>query len=870
MKKILSILLLAVSVITMAGCNTEEKKPVVVEDTTIITVTSETVNQLDLGADVPDFTSWFEIENSILGDIEVNDNLISTTLPIVDGKVTEVGSYQVIVTYIDAEGVSYSEIVTITVEDNVVTEWEFITYMDGTTPFVKYGNSNVVVNKTMEDDYPVLEVDVNTPHDTDWEYLIGTEGLDFASGNTYTYTIIAKTLVVGGRDIGVSFENPNHSRLNHDILSLTDEYQTFTGSVIVASDIIGGKLNIFLGDVTQTELGTIVFKEIRIVESTTVIDGLDNPGETTWTAPDLTNMDAYVENLIDTMTVEEKIGQMLQGERTSVSVDDIKNYNLGSVLNGGGSIPGDDIQDWYRMYLLYQHGAAESSSGIPIIFGTDAVHGNNNLLNATLFPHNIGLGAANDPELMRRIGEITAIETRLTGISWTFAPAVSIAQDARWGRTYESLSENTDLVSSLTGSYIQGLQEAGLSACAKHFIGDGGTQNGNDQGNVIISDQEIRDLYLPPYQEAIDADVDTIMISYSSIRGMKMHGNEYWIQTVLKDEMGFEGFIISDYDAIHQLPGSHYSQVIDSINAGVDMLMEPHDWRQAYDDLLAGYNNGDLTMERIDDAVRRILVVKYKRGLFTEDIFRYQPELLATEEHLEVAREAVRKSLVLLQNDNNSLPLNKGEKIAIIGPGADDIGLLLGGWSLGWQGAVDPDNASSAGFGQYRKDARVTSIYDGFITALLGETGTLVTDISQADTVIVVLAESPYAEYHGDDSSLSVISGNNAHYGNAAAIQQAEAAKAQGKNVVGILISGRPLLVGDILQHFDSFVAAWLPGSEGGNGIADVLLGDYDFTGKTPFVWYSDSSQFGTNSNNPDYDPNDYLFPFGFGLTYTD
>ena len=870
MKKILSVLLILVSVITMAGCNTEEEPPVVTEDTTVITVTSDAVNQIELGADAPDFTTWFEIENSILGDIVVDNNLISSTLPITDGKVSEVGTFQVIITYIDVNNVSYSEILTINVEDNTMVEWDFITYMNNNPSFVKYGDSDVVVTNKMEDGYPILEVDVTKSNNTDWEYLIGTDGLSFMSGNTYTYTIIAKTEVVGGREIGVSFENENHSRLNHSVHTLTSEYQTFTGSVVVASDTDGGKLNVFLGDLTQDETGIVIFKEIRIVESTTVIDGLDNPGEAVWTAPDLTNMDSFVENLIDTMTVEEKIGQMLQGERSSVSVDDIKNYNLGSVLNGGGSIPGDDIADWYRMYLLYQHGAEDSSSGIPIIFGTDAVHGNNNLLNATLFPHNIGLGAANDADLMRRIGEVTAIETRLTGISWTFAPAVSIAQDARWGRTYESLSENTDLVSGLVGSYIDGLQAAGLSACAKHFIGDGGTQYGNDQGNVVISDQEIRDLHLPPYQEAIDADVDTIMISYSSIRGMKMHGNEYWIQTILKDEMGFEGFIISDYDAIHQLPGSHYNQVIDSINAGVDMLMEPHDWRQAYDDLLAGYNNGDLTMERIDDAVRRILTVKYKRGLFTDDIFRYQPELLATEDHLAIAREAVRKSLVLLQNDNDSLPLNKSEKIAIIGPGADDIGLLLGGWSLGWQGAVDPDNSSSAGFGQYRKDARVTSIYDGFTEALLGETGTLVTDINDADTVIVVLAESPYAEYHGDDGNLSVINGNNAHPGNAAAIQQAQAAKAQGKNVVGILLSGRPLLIDDILIHFDSFVAAWLPGSEGGNGIADVLLGDFDFTGKTPFVWYMDSSQFGTNSNDPDYDPNDYLFPYGFGLTYTD
>ncbi len=447
-------------------------------------------------------------------------------------------------------------------------------------------------------------------------------------------------------------------------------------------------------------------------------------------------------------------------------------------------------------------------------------------------------------------------------------PAVSIAQDARWGRTYESLSENTAIVSNLTGPFITGLQNAGLSACAKHFIADGGTNNGSDQGNALLTEQEVRDIHLPPYIDAINADVDTIMISYSSINGDKMHGSEYWIQTVLKDELGFEGFIISDYDAIHQLPGNHYDQVVDSVNAGVDMLMEPHDWKAAYDDILAGYNNGDISEERINDAVRRILTVKYKRGLFTEEIFRYQPELHADASHLEIAREAVRKSLVLLKNDNQSLPLAKTEKIAIIGPGADDFGLMFGGWSLGWQGAVDPANSFEAGFAQYRKEARSTTIYEGFEAALENFSGTLVDTIAEADTVIVVLAENPYAEYHGDDSDLGITSGRNAHSGNAAAIQQAIDAKAQGKNVVGILLSGRPMLIDDILPHFDSFIAAWLPGSEGGNGIADVVFGDYDFTGKTPFVWHYDSSTFGENSNSDSYDPNDFLFPFGYGLEY--
>ncbi|TNF06987.1 MAG: hypothetical protein EP317_05635 [Bacillota bacterium] len=865
MKKIIFFTLLFFMVLTITACSEAEEQI----NTTEITVTEEAINVLYLGDDAPDFTTWFTIDNSILGDVAVIESMISTTLVITDGKIAATGNYDVILTYVDSDLGTHSEIINITVEERIVpVDFSWDTYM--TTPLVKtsIGATNMTTKSEMEGNYPVLVVDVKRATSTDWNTLFGYERFNFVAGYRYTFTITAKTNVANGRDIGIAFERNDQSRIFQQKLSLTDEYKTFTGYMISDNDYDNGKFNIFLGDVTASKLGEVIFKEIKIVESFEIITELDNPGSLAWTAPDLTLMDAFVEDLLSSMTIEEKVGQMIQGERSSVSPSDIREYNLGSVLNGGGSIPGDDIDDWFRMYVLYQLGAKESSSGIPIIFGTDSVHGNNNLLNATLFPHNIGLGAANDPELMRRIGEVVAIETRLTGISWTFAPAVSIAQDARWGRTYESLSENTALVSGLVASFIEGLQDAGVSGSAKHFVADGGTLNGIDQGNAVMTEEQIRAIHLPPYQEAIDAGVDTIMISYSSINGLKMHGSEYWIQTVLKDEMGFEGFIISDYDAIHQLPGSHYDQVVDSINAGIDMLMEPHDWKTAYNDILAGYQNGDIEESRINDAVRRILTIKYKRGLFTEDIFRYQPEYLADEAHLEIAREAVRKSLVLLQNDNDSLPLTKNEKIAIVGPGANDFGLMFGGWSLGWQGAVDPQSGQPAGFGQFRKEARATTIYDGFVEALSGSEGSIVSDVSEADTVIVVLAETPYAEYHGDDTNLGITTGRRAHPGNAAAIQIAQEAQAAGKNVVGILLSGRPLLVGDILQHFDSFIAAWLPGSEGGHGIADVVFGDYDFTGKTPFVWYFDATKFGQNSNSLNYNPEDYLFPYGYGLNY--
>ncbi len=890
MKKIFSILLIMMFSLTLIGCTEEEPTPTtepvvdcdvtpehadceeIILDVTEITVTSEARNIFEVGDDVPDFTTWFEIENSILGTIEVTNELIMTTAVTDSDRFSEAGTYQVIVTYIDSDNATYSEIVTVIVNERTVSteEWKVENYMETTLGFQSGGDSNMQITYEFEGDIPTLVVDVRKATDTDWHTLIGYTGLEFEVGNTYTYTFTAKTEVENGRDMGVSFENSNHARLSFDVFSLTSEYQTFTGSFSSTGTSSGNVLNFFLGDITNDELGKIIFSEIRIVESTTIITGTDNEGLEVWTPVDLTDMETYVFNLMQNMTIEEKIGQMIQAERQYVSPTDIKNYNLGSVLNGGGSIPGDNIEDWYQMYLLFQLGAEESSSGIPIIFGTDSVHGNNNLLNSTIFPHNIGLGAANDPDLMRRIGEVVAVETRLTGISWTFAPAVSIAQDVRWGRTYESLSENAALVSSLTGPYIEGLQAFGVSATAKHYLGDGGTIGGTDQGDVQLSEAELRALHLQPYYDAIEAEVDTIMASYNSIYGDKMHGNYYWLQTVLKDEMGFEGFVIGDWEAVHQLPGSFYDQVVSSVNAGVDMLMEPDDWKDAYNHILTAYNNGDITEARINDAVERILKIKYKNGLFTEDIFRYKPEMHASDANLAVAREAVRKSLVLLQNNNNSLPLQKTEKIFITGPGADDLGLLLGGWSLGWQGAVDPNDPLDTGFARYRKDARVTTIYDGFYEALLGETGELVGSIEEADTVIVVLAETPYAEYYGDDSSLDIINGRNAHPGNALAISQAQTAKAQGKNVVGILLSGRPLLIEDILVHFDSFVAAWLPGSEAGHGIADVLLGDYDFTGKSAFVWHRDSSTFGENSNSIDYDPNDYLFPYGHGLTYND
>jgi len=402
---------------------------------------------------------------------------------------------------------------------------------------------------------------------------------------------------------------------------------------------------------------------------------------------------------------------------------------------------------------------------------------------------------------------------------------------------------------------IRGLEDNGVSATAKHYLGDGGTDGGVDQGNVIKSEAEIRDLYLTPYIEAIEAGVDTIMISFSSIDGIKMHGSHYWITEVLKDELGFEGFIISDWNAIHQLPGSYSDQIIASVNAGVDMLMEPTDWLTAIDLLHNAVLDSRISIDRINDAVKRILMVKYDSGLMENPLKQLSPEdYLYNQEHQDLAREAVRKSLVLLKNDDDALPLEKNETVYVIGPAANHVGYMSGGWTTYWQG----NTASDIGVGIGIRDA---------FSHVLGTT--LVDSINAASTVVVVLTEIPYSEGVGDNDILSLTAGT-AHPDNLAALSVAEQAHQQGKKVIGILISGRPLILENYLSRFDAFVAAWLPGSEGGNGIADVLFGDYDFTGKLSYTWPKNQSQIGYNSNLNDYDSAIVEFPFGYGLKYSD
>jgi beta-glucosidase len=566
----------------------------------------------------------------------------------------------------------------------------------------------------------------------------------------------------------------------------------------------------------------------------------------------------YVEDLLNDMTLIEKAAQMVQAERGSVSPQKVQEYGIGSILSGGGSHPtayDNSPSDWYNMYKDYQDAALASSSGIPILYGIDAVHGNNNLYQATIFPHNIGLGAANDPDLTYAISKATAEEMLITGINWTFAPALSVVQNISWGRTYEGYSENPIIHKNLTQAAILGFQENGVSATAKHFFGDGGTSGGVDQGNSVMLTDEVKQLHLSPYIEAIEAGVDTVMISYSSVNDIKMHSSSYWIQDTLKDEMGFEGFVVSDWNAIHQLPGDFKTQIVTSINAGIDMLMEPYDWEQTIGLIVEAVNDDLISQSRIDDAVRRILTVKYHRGLFSDPYKVLEGDYLYNDEHKNIARKAVRESLVLLKNNQSSLPLSKTDTIYLTGSASDNVGLLCGGWTRYWQGTTEPNLTVG------------TSIKTAFENVLDNAGGRLVNNVDDANTVVVVLSEDPYSEGAGDNNELT-LTGKTASSENQSALQIAIEAHNQGKNVVGILVSGRPLLITNELQYFDSFVAAWLPGTEGGNGISDVLFGDFDFIGTLSYTWPRDISQVGYNSNDLDYDEMFVLYPFGYGLAY--
>lgn len=564
---------------------------------------------------------------------------------------------------------------------------------------------------------------------------------------------------------------------------------------------------------------------------------------------------ADIDRAIQLMTLEEKAGQLVQAERSSISLADISRYNIGSILSGGGSVPKNNTPEaWVIMINQMQEAARQSSSGIPIIYGIDAVHGNNNLKNATIFPHNIGLGAANDPELMRAIGIATAKEVLAIGVDWNFAPAVSSAQDIRWGRTYESYSENIQRVSTLAVPYIEGLLSEGILTTTKHFIGDGYTafstgEAGNliDRGDVTMSKESLLAGNLDAYITAIEANTSAIMASFNSVHGVKVHGDSSLLTDLLRTELQFDGLVVSDWEAIHTIAPNLNEQVALAINSGVDLIMEPNKWKNVYKSIIHNVNTGKISQKRLDEAVRRNLEMKYKAGLFDGEVRKVAGEI-GTQQVKDIAREAVSKSLVLLKNEN-ILPLSKNAKIYLIGPARDNVGIQCGGWTLSWQGEMDPDLNNGI------------SLKDALNDVLSMHGGSLVSNPNDADLIVLAIGEKPYAEMHGDTANLS-LDGPLSLSDNAQAVAYAQTL---GKPILTIMIAGRPLLIDPYLETWDAFVMAWLPGTEG-NGMTDVLFGDTPFQGTLPFTWPITNEQASHTVNMDDYTLIKHQFKYGDGI----
>ena len=592
-------------------------------------------------------------------------------------------------------------------------------------------------------------------------------------------------------------------------------------------------------------------------------------------------LEARIAALLSTMTVEEKVGQVVQGDLGSLSPDDVRKYRLGSVLAGGNSDPGAKYNasaaEWLALADALHAASMDTSGGgkaIPVLLGIDAVHGHNNVIGATLFPHNIALGAANDPDLLRQIAAATAVELRTTGFEWTFAPTVTVPRDDRWGRTYEGYSENPELVSRYATAVVEGLQgkvgskdfldATHVVASSKHFIGDGGTFQGKDKGDARVSESELRDIHGAGHIAALKAGTQTVMVSFSSWNGQKMHGNQSLLTGVLKQQLGFDGFIVGDWNGHGEVPGCSNDSCPDAINAGLDMFMAPDTWRGVYTHTVAQVRAGKIPMSRLDDAVTRILRVKFRMGLFDAGLPSQRAlggkfDQLASPAHRALARKAVRESLVLLKNDSKLLPLDPHASVLVAGDGADDIGKQAGGWTLSWQGTGNkPTDFPNA-----------QSIWSGIdqATTAAGGKATLSLDgsyLSKPDVAIVVFGENPYAEFLGDISSLAYQPGASRD------LALVRRLKKDGIPVVAVFLSGRPLWVNPEINASDAFVAAWLPGSEGG-GVADVLFKTvqgavaHDFRGTLPFSWPRTAVQTPLNLGQPNYDPQ---FAVGYGLSY--
>ena len=564
-------------------------------------------------------------------------------------------------------------------------------------------------------------------------------------------------------------------------------------------------------------------------------------------------VEARAAEILASMTLEQKVGQMVQPEIKSITPAEVRTYYIGSVLNGGGSWPAMNkharVEDWVKLADAYYDASMSTDAKIPVpvIWGTDAVHGHSNVHGATIFPHNIGLGAAHDVELIERIAEATGQSTRATGVAWTFAPTVAVAQDARWGRTYESYSSQPALIREYAAAYVKGMQgvldkDGNVVATAKHFIGDGATDGGKDQGNATVTQSQMINIHGQGYYGAIEAGVQTVMASFNSWNDVaagkdygKMHGTRDLLTVALKEKMGFDGFVVSDWNGIGQVTGCSDDSCPQAINAGIDMVMVPDKWKSFITNTIAQVKSGEIPQARIDDAVTRILRVKLRAGLWdhkpSASQYAGKPEALV---HRELARRAARESLVLLKNDGGTLPLKKGQRVLLVGKSADSISNQTGGWSLTWQG-TDNTNADFP---------NADSIAAG-LREQLGEANVLLRDSAEGvdpasyDVIVAAIGETPYAETNGDIVPSDTMAHSRRHPEDLATLK---AAAASGKPVVTVFLSGRALYANDLINLSNSFVAAWLPGTEG-KGVTDVLVAGadgkpaHDFRGKLTFPW---------------------------------
>lgn len=641
---------------------------------------------------------------------------------------------------------------------------------------------------------------------------------------------------------------------------------TFSDPGAEAQDNVDGPVSVSVSGQVENQVGTYTL-------TYSATDQAGNRATATRTVtvvepPEFSVLGSTPAQILAQMTLPQKAAQLIQAEISAVSLDDIRRYGIGSVLNGGGSYPNGNraatVEDWKAYSEALRVASLDTqlgSAGIPIVWGTDAVHGHNNVRGATLFPHNIGLGAARNAELIQQIGLATAAEVAATGIDWIFAPTVAQAKDYRWGRTYESYSDDSALVESYAQAMVVGLQNNGIGATAKHFIGDGGTSRGTDQGNTALTEAQLIEQHGSGYVGAIGAGVHSVMATFNSVNGVKVHGSEALLDDMLRSQFGFQGMVVSDWNGIEQVPGCSASSCPQAVNAGIDMVMVPYDWKTLHANLIAQVQQGQISQARLNEAVLRVLEFKSALGLL-DPSFRVGrdvvPEVVGSASHRELARQAVRESLVLLKNNGQVLPILPSKRVLLVGAQADSVRHQAGGWSVSWQG----DGITNADF------PGATTIKQAFDQVLSAGGGVLEYSVNGTyqqvpDVVVVVLAEDPYAEGAGDLQSLDWLSSRST------ALQNVQTLRDQGIPVVTLLLSGRPMWMNPEINDSDAFVAAWLPGTEA-SGISDVLFSDdagevrFDFTGRLPFGWPA----VAVNPSNEALPVSTFLYERWQGLNY--